>query len=76
MALTRDLPWGELEEESFGVSAGDLPEEGLKEGDQGVVVEVLGAGAAYVNELLSNEGRTVALPTLRPEDLRLVKAPE
>lgn len=70
-ALTRDLARGELEAKSFWVPAEDLPEGVPKEGARGAVVEALGDGAAYVVEFSYEDGWTVALPALRPEDLRL-----
>lgn len=49
----------------------DLPAHGLKAGDLGAVVEVYGPDAAGV-EFVAASGRTQALVTLRPEDLREV----
>lgn len=49
----------------------DLPAHGLRQGDLGAVVEVYAAEAIAV-EFVAASGRTQALVTLRPEDLREV----
>ncbi len=50
-----------------------LPEHGLEEGDVGAVVHGHSRDAFEV-EFVSAEGRTVAVVTLRAEDLRPVRA--
>ena len=47
----------------------DLPAHGLKAGDLGAVVEVYPPDALEV-EFVTASGRTTALVTLKPEDLR------
>ena len=47
----------------------DLPEHGLRRGDVGAVVEVYGPDAIAV-EFVAASGRTQALVTLQPQDLR------
>ena len=47
----------------------DLPAHGLRRGDVGAVVEVYGPDAIAV-EFVAASGRTQALVTLQPQDLR------
>ena len=47
----------------------DIHESGLRSGDVGAVVEVYGPGAIAV-EFTAASGRTQAVITLRPDDLR------
>ena len=54
------------------VLAHDVPAHGLRRGDLGAVVEVYGPDAIGV-EFVAASGRTQALVTLRPADLRAVK---
>lgn len=49
----------------------DVPEHGLRRGDLGAVAEVFSPEAVAV-EFVAASGRTQALVTLRPEDLREV----
>lgn len=49
----------------------DLPVYGLRRGDLGAVVEIYGADSIGV-EFVAASGRTQALVTLRPDDLRPV----
>lgn len=49
----------------------DLPTEGLRRGDLGTVVE-LHSTAAFIVEFVAASGRTQALVTLCPEDVRAV----
>lgn len=49
----------------------DVPGHGLRRGDLGAVVEVYGSHALGV-EFVAASGRTQALVTLRPEDVRPV----
>ena len=48
----------------------DLPEKRLSRGDLGTVVLVHGLGEAYEVEFLSPAGDTVAVLTLRPNQVR------
>lgn len=48
----------------------DVQEYDLKEGDIGAVVHCYGDGAAFEVEFVTAEGRTVALLTLNPTDIR------
>jgi hypothetical protein len=50
----------------------DLEEYGLREGDIGAVVHCYRDGTTYEVEFVSAEGATVALPTLKREDIRPV----
>ena len=47
---------------------------GLEPGDVGIVVHVHGAGAAYVVEFMSLDGRTIGVETLQASQLRQVSA--
>ena len=49
----------------------DVPEHGLRRGDLGAIVDVYGPGALGV-EFVAASGRTQALVTLRPQDVRPV----
>ena len=49
----------------------DLPTQGLKRGDLGAVVDVYGPDAIEV-EFVTASGRTKALITLKPSDIREV----
>lgn len=44
----------------------------LKEGDMGAVVQVYDGGKAFEVEFVTAEGKTVALLTLKPDDIRKV----
>ena len=48
----------------------DLPEEGLKAGDLGAVVHLYETADAYEVEFVRADGKTVALVTLTPADIR------
>lgn len=48
----------------------DLPEHGLRCGDVGAVVHCYADGPAYEVEFVAAEGRTVAVATLTPKDIR------
>lgn len=50
----------------------DLEEHGLRQGDVGAVVHCYPDGATYEVEFVSAEGATIALRTLRREDVRPV----
>lgn len=47
------------------------PELGLDSGSSGMVVHVHGQGAAYEVEFLTQDGHTVCVERLKPEDLAL-----
>lgn len=49
----------------------DLPAHGLRRGDVGAVVELYGPDALAV-EFVAGSGRTQALVTLKPTDIRAV----
>ena len=51
----------------------DIKEHGLLEGDMGAVVNVYDAEKAAEVEFVTATGRTVALLTLNPSDVRRVK---
>lgn len=51
----------------------DIKEHGLTEGDMGAVVNIYDNGKAAEVEFLTATGRTVALLTLNPSDVRRVK---
>lgn len=48
----------------------DIKEHKLKEGDTGTVVLVYKKGKAYEVEFVASNGRTIALLTLMPDDIR------
>lgn len=48
----------------------DIKEHGLKEGDLGAVVNVYNDGRAYEVEFVAPNGKTTALLTLMPDDIR------
>lgn len=50
----------------------DIKNRGLKEGDMGAVVQVYDGGEAFEVEFVTAEGKTVALLTLHPSDIRKV----
>ena len=56
------------------VLACPLPALGLEPGDVGVVVHVHPAGAAFVVEFISLDGRTIGVETLQASQLRQVSA--
>jgi hypothetical protein len=49
----------------------DIDKYGLKQGDIGAVVHCYSDGAAFEVEFVTAEGRTIALLTLNPADIRL-----
>ena len=53
------------------VLAHDLPEHGLRAGDLGAIVDVYGTDGLEV-EFVTAAGRTEALLTLKPSDVRAV----
>lgn len=50
--------------------AHDLREHNLKEGERGTIVEIYKDGEAYEVEFVASDGRTTALLTLMPNDIR------
>jgi len=48
----------------------DVKEYGLKEGDMGAIVNIYNGGKAYEVEFVAPNGRTIALLTLMPKDIR------
>lgn len=62
-------PFRELE---TVVLARDVPEAGLRAGDLGAIVQVY-APDTFEVEFVTAAGKTQALTTLRPEDLRSVR---
>lgn len=48
----------------------DIKEHGLEEGDMGAIVNVYNDGKAYEVEFVAPNGRTIALLTLMPSDIR------
>ena len=50
--------------------AHDLKEHNLKEGVRGTIVEIYKDGEAYEVEFVALDGRTTALLTLMPNDIR------
>ena len=51
----------------------DIKEYNLKEGDRGAIVEIYKNGEAFEVEFVSPNGRTIALLTLMPKDIRSMK---
>ena len=51
----------------------NLPEHGLKRGDIGAVVHCYKDGEAFEVEFITGQGKTVAVITLKKEDVRLMK---
>ena len=50
----------------------DKPSVGLLKGDVGVVVEIYGNHDGYEVEFMTKEGRTVAVETLEPFEIRTI----
>jgi hypothetical protein len=48
----------------------DLPEHGLKQGDIGAIVHSYKEGEAFEVEFIAGHGHTVALATLKRQDVR------
>ena len=63
-----------VQEHDQVVLACQRPALGLEPGDVGVVVHVHAAGAAFVVEFMSLDGRTVGVQTLQASQLRPVSA--
>ena len=49
----------------------DIDQYGLKRGDMGAVVHCYGDGMAFEVEFVTADGKTIALLTLSPADIRL-----
>ena len=58
------------------VLAHDKPEEGLERGDVGAVVHIYAGGKAFEVEFVTASGRTVAVVTLEPADIRPMASTE
>lgn len=54
----------------------DIKEHGLQRGDIGAIVHRYNNGLAFEVEFVTGEGQTVAVLTLKPEDIRLMKQRE
>ena len=54
------------------VLTSDLPKEGLKAGDVGTVIHVHEGGKAFEVEFLTLDGKTVAVTTVLPSQVRPV----
>lgn len=54
----------------------DIAEHGLKQGDIGAVVHCYQDSAAFEIEFVTAEGRTIALLTLTPADVRAMSSRE
>lgn len=58
------------------VLAHDIRDCGLKKGDMGAIVQIYNNGEAFEVEFVTVEGKTVALLTLKPSDIRKVSKNE
>ena len=54
----------------------DVPTEGLKAGDIGAVVHIHGKGEAYEVEFICLDGETIAVVTLKANQVRPAKSGE
>jgi hypothetical protein len=54
----------------------DIADYGLKQGDIGAVVHVYRDNAAYEVEFVTGGGKTIAVLTLLPEDIRSIRNQE
>ncbi len=54
----------------------DLSDLGLARGEMGTIVHVLGDGEAFIVEFVAPDGRTLGLPTLRPDQIQMPPMPE
>lgn len=61
-----------LKEHERIVLKNDLPDEGLKVGDVGVIVHVYQQGKAFEVEFLALDGTTIAVTTVKASDARPV----
>lgn len=65
-----------IEELDTVALARDLPEQGLTRGDLGTVVHVYQGGRAYEVEFTTLVGKTIAVVTLEPADVRPLRDQE
>ncbi len=65
-----------MKEHDRVVLESDIQERGLKAGDVGTVVHVYGKGEAYEIELVSLNGKTVAVVTVEAQQVRPVRERE
>ncbi len=65
-----------IEELETVVLTSDLPEHGLKAGDIGAVVLVHGSGHSYEVEFVTLSGDTVAVVTVKPDQVRRIQEGE
>jgi hypothetical protein len=63
-----------IEELSLVVLTRGIPEHSLVMGDVGTVVHVYPKAEAYEVEFMTGLGKTIAVLTLRPEDVRPIAA--
>jgi hypothetical protein len=61
-----------IQEHDCVVLTEDIPKEGLRAGDVGTVVHIHGEAAGYEVEFVTLTGRTVAVATVLPLQLRPV----
>jgi hypothetical protein len=54
----------------------DLTEHGLKQGDIGAVVHCYKGGESFEVEFITGQGETVAVVTLKTEDVRMMQDKE
>jgi uncharacterized protein DUF4926 len=65
-----------IQEHDIVVLTHDLVDKGLCRGDVGAVVHIYSGGIAYEVEFVTGEGRTVAVLTLTPDDIRQLQGRE
>ncbi len=65
-----------IKEQDLVVLSRDFSDHGLERGDIGSVVHCYKNGEAFEVEFVAGEGDTVAVLTLKSEDVRLVQAEE
>ena len=65
-----------IDELDIAVLTCDLPEHGLAAGDIGTVVLVHDEGKGYEVEFMALDGKTIAVATLRGEQVRAVQHDE
>ncbi len=65
-----------LKEHDIVVLAQDYPSHGLRAGDIGAIVHVYPGAKAYEVEVVTFSGKTAALVTLDPEQVRAVASNE
>jgi hypothetical protein len=62
-----------IKEHDYVVLTQNVPEAGLEAGDIGTVVHVHAGGAGYEVEFMTLEGKTLAVVTLRPAQVRPIQ---